>query len=470
MAQDTYLSPREILKRLKTMESRITRHNNVEYETEFEGVTGPLSLEQLNREATRMLAFMNMFLYTPKCVFDTTLEPNTGGQIALFGQTSGDLKISINPSIRSDARQLLACLAHELCHKRLEDSHIMFNEREENEYHADLCTIYMGFGKLILNGYNVHNNAMGYLVPGNYEDAYDIMQVMRSLALSTKPAELKSWDPFLCEALTEWIAEPDKPRLLRSKFMEKQREMAVLAKHTHLVRQLLDIIDGYPRKGLEWYSDTYDSYKNHEDMSAYPIHAFSALYDMEHNLFNAELTKRAKGINVALMSLLASLERFVPELKGSVLQYDRIVCPFCGAKKRSDTVRGDRRMEKCDTCKRYFVIDRSLMDMRDVRQEIVDKGVSMGEGSVNEAYLRGKNDGAVEGHAKAEKEKREALAKQQRMLENKYKDLLVQKYQQGLEAARAADAPELKKAVLNDVPGWVRWLVKPYLKSNEEQE
>ena len=38
------------------------------------------------------------------------------------------------------------------------------------------------------------------------------------------------------------------------------------------------------------------------------------------------------------------------------------------------------------------------------------------------------------------------------------------------QAARAADAPELKKAVLNDVPGWVRWLVKPYLKSNEEQE
>ena len=56
------------------------------------------------------------------------------------------------------------------------------------------------------------------------------------------------------------------------------------------------------------------------------------------------------------------------------------------------------------------------------------------------------------------------------MLENKYKAMLVQKYQQGLEAARAADAPELKKAVLNDVPGWVRWLVKPYLKSNEEQE
>ena len=111
-----------------------------------------------------------------------------------------------------------------------------------------------------------------------------------------------------------------------------------------------------------------------------------------------------------------------------------------------------------------------LMDMRDVREEIARKGDGFGEGSVNEAYLTGKYDGAAEGQAKAEKEKQEALAKQQRMLENKYKAMLVQKYQQGLEAARAADAPELKKAVLNDVPGWVRWLVKPYLKSNEEQE
>lgn len=471
MAQDTYLSPREILKRLKTMESRITRHNNVEYETEFEGVTGSLSLEQLNREATRMLAFMNMFLYTPKCVFDTMLEPNTGGQIALFGQTSGDLKISINPSIRSDARQLLACLAHELCHKRLEDSHIMFNDREENEYHADLCTIYMGFGKLILNGYNVHNNAMGYLVPGNYRDAYDIMQVMRSTVTGSKPASaVKSADFVLEIALDEWSKEPDKPRLLRSKFMEKQREMAVLAKHTHLVRQLLDIIDGYPREALELYSDSYESYMRHSDLSSYPIHAFAALYDMKNNHIDTHLQTRAEGINVALMSLLASLERFVPELKGSVLQYDRIVCPFCGCEKRSSAVRGDRRMEKCDTCKRYFVIDRSLMDMRDVREEIARKGDGFGEGSVNEAYLTGKYDGAAEGQAKAEKEKQEALAKQQRMLENKYKAMLVQKYQQGLEAARAADAPELKKAVLNDVPGWVRWLVKPYLKSNEEQE
>lgn len=465
MAQDKYLSPKEILKRLCTLESRITRPNNVDYEPALKSVGAEVTEAEVNAEALRMLAFMGMFVYTPRCVFDPTLKPTVGGQIELKGQFSGELKISINPNIRSSRCQVLACLAHELCHKRLEDSRVTFNDRDETEYHTDLCTIFMGFGQLIINGYNVNNNAMGYLKPEGYKNAYDIMQVMRSTVTdSAPPKDLYNMDYFLEETLKAWTSESDKSRLLRSVFMDKGREAAVLAKHTHLLRQVLDIIDSYPRKGLEWLSDAYDLQQNHKNLAEYPIHAFAALYNMEHHLFESELTERVEGINVALLSLMASLERHVPELSGSVLRYDTVVCPFCGAEKQDVEIRGDRRQVRCGACKKYFVIDRSLLDMRDVQEQIVRRGKGLGEGSVNEAYLSGKNAGIAEGRAKAQAETEAALECQRRSLERQYKGMMVEKYQQGLEAARNADAPELKKAVLADVPGWLRWLVSPYLK------
>lgn len=113
MAQDKYLSPREILKRLCFLESRIPRSHGCEYKPVMSSYTGMnVTEQQINDEARRILAFMGMFTYNPVCVFDSTLPDNVGGMICLKGIFSGDLNVSINPNIRGNAGQILACLAH----------------------------------------------------------------------------------------------------------------------------------------------------------------------------------------------------------------------------------------------------------------------------------------------------------------------------------------------------------------------
>lgn len=465
MAQEKYLSPREILKRLTLLESRIPRRNNADYETALDvNQSTPVSQAQVNAEAQRILAFMGMFVYTPDCVFDSSLGSTTGGQIVLKGVFSGRLTIQINPSIRNSPRQVLACLAHELCHKRLEDSRVSFSTIEETEYHTDLCTIYMGLGRLILNGYNVGNNAMGYLQPDMYRHAYDIMQAVRHPAGVPKGSDEFGYDVFLSQAFQKWASDPDKHQLVRSLLFDKEREVAVMAKNTHLLRQLLDIIDSYPREGLEWYSAAYGRHQSNPDMAAYPIHTFSALYDLETSVYNDIFERKVTGINVALMSLLLSLERHVPELSGSVLRYDTIVCPFCGAEKRSDDIRGDRRAVRCGKCGHYFLVDRSLLDMRSVAAEIAEKGSSVGEETVNSAYLNGKAKGYSEGRAEKLEETEYLWRQRVEQLEETSRITGMEKYRQGLEAGKATRIPDLKKEILSVLPTWLRWFVSRYIK------
>lgn len=463
MAQDKYLSPREILKRLCFLESRIPRSHGCEYKPVMSSYTGMnVTEQQINDEARRILAFMGMFTYNPVCVFDSTLPDNVGGMICLKGIFSGDLNVSINPNIRGNADQILACLAHELCHKRLEDSHVKFDTVEETEYHTDLCTIYMGLGDIILRGYNVGSNAMGYLKKENYRHAYDIMQAVRNLTAIPKGAEngfLYS-DIFLSEAFCAWTEKFDKHQLLKSTFQDKVDKMSVLARNTHLVRQLLDKIDSYPQKGLRWYSDAYSLHESHPDFQSYPIHAFAALYDMETTYFDDELQSRVDDINKVMMSLLASLENYVPEFNESALRYDRVVCPFCGAEKCKDDIRGERRIMRCGKCKSYFVADRRCLDLKGVRSLIDEKICEASGNAAIEAYSRGKKNGFAEGKAEKEKEFEDRI----QSVKKQYEDYGVQKYQQGLSVAKGYRAAELKKEILQGVPRWLRWVVARYIK------
>lgn len=120
-AQSKYLSPRGILTILKRLERSITRINKVDYEPGLKIVDGiPVGEGELNQEAMRMLAFMGMTSFSPVCKYDPTLRKGVAGQIRLDGKGYGDLHISIGPEYKSRRKELIACLAHELCHKRLE--------------------------------------------------------------------------------------------------------------------------------------------------------------------------------------------------------------------------------------------------------------------------------------------------------------------------------------------------------------
>ncbi len=79
------------------------------------------------------------------------LEKNTGGHIGLeYGKKQVFIEISEETLKFKDA--ILAILAHEITHEYLYINNISFSNKYENEILTDIAAIFLGFGKLMLNG------------------------------------------------------------------------------------------------------------------------------------------------------------------------------------------------------------------------------------------------------------------------------------------------------------------------------
>ena len=99
-----------------------------------------------------------------------------------------------------------------------------------NEVFTDICTIYVGFGNLVLNGYitsnNKHTSYLGYLQFDVYKDVNNIMQQVLN---SRKVNELKERDLFLEDAFSMWHSNADKYRLFMDSFVDIQDEYSRLS-------------------------------------------------------------------------------------------------------------------------------------------------------------------------------------------------------------------------------------------------
>lgn len=84
------------------------------------------------------------------------LEPKLGGLIELRPGAS-EVFIDVSVTAGRFTPSLLAVLGHELCHKLLIDHGIHQHGPDEQAYEilTDVTAVYMGLGKLLLNGYEV---------------------------------------------------------------------------------------------------------------------------------------------------------------------------------------------------------------------------------------------------------------------------------------------------------------------------
>jgi len=79
------------------------------------------------------------------------LEKNTGGHIELE-HGKKQVFIEISEEILKFKDAILAILAHEVTHEYLYINNISFSNKYENEILTDIAAIFLGFGKLMLNG------------------------------------------------------------------------------------------------------------------------------------------------------------------------------------------------------------------------------------------------------------------------------------------------------------------------------
>ena len=88
------------------------------------------------------------------------LGNNIGGNIELDNDDC--VLINISKAILAFQECVLATLAHEIAHKYLHINKLAFTDNYENEIFTDLTAIYLGFGKIMLNGRYVEKTTEGY--------------------------------------------------------------------------------------------------------------------------------------------------------------------------------------------------------------------------------------------------------------------------------------------------------------------
>lgn len=91
---------------------------------------------------------------------------NTAGNILL--DDSEDVLIHLSRDLDKYPDSILATLSHEISHKYIHFNRLTFNNSYENEVFTDLTAVFLGFGKLMLNGVEVTTKTTNYNVENTY--------------------------------------------------------------------------------------------------------------------------------------------------------------------------------------------------------------------------------------------------------------------------------------------------------------
>lgn len=430
MAQEKYLTPREIFGRLKIFEKKMAMKKYEEYQPRY--VFNELTDENLNKEVASMLLFAGILGYKSQCFWDT-FPDDKGGDFSLVGNMN--ICIRVADRFKNNRPALLATLAHEVCHAVMFYHGIAQNDRDENEYCTDLCTIYMGFGRLIINGYNTCrdgvNHQLGYLKFDIYQQTYNLINIARNTGV---PLIDCADNLFMKDTLTMWSATADKEAMLRQMVIDRERDMAYLLGGRKCLKEMVDKVLNQPvnQYRLEHLSGTYDECCSLENFTTqYPIHGLAALYECLLFDCDDEEFVQMKKVGLVLEKAVNNIYKLTPDLKHESI-YITPECPHCGTP--INNVEPNVEFVKCHKCHRNFyagmqgymvksICDSALSEATRLRKEQDKK--------LEEAYERGRLKGIEANAATA--------------------------YQRGYNEAKSQF--EKRDAAL---PRWLRWLIARY--------
>ncbi len=142
-----FLSDKQIMEHLEMIDS----HLHMPYK-EFHIPHSQDGIMRLEQIAQAMMMHVGLYGYEPVIKYDH-LDTNTGGFIKLNNNSDNKVYITISDDLPTHFEIKYAILAHEICHKLLYTHNCYFPDMGDyNESLTDISTIYVGFGKLTLNG------------------------------------------------------------------------------------------------------------------------------------------------------------------------------------------------------------------------------------------------------------------------------------------------------------------------------
>lgn len=429
-AQDIDLSPRNILKYLVDLEKRLPRREYKEYKAVVL-VKSPVTEEMLNREARLMLDFVGLTHCTPRCLL-CDVEEGTGGSINL--NDDAVVRINVSKEFINNHVAAVAVLAHEICHKLLYTYKIYFpNINVINEVYTDLCTIYVGFGQLVLNGYITKSakttHYLGYLRFDVYKSTFAIIKATKDNYNNIKTDEIED---YYIQMTVEYLqSHPN----LRASFLEgfkrQQHTIALLNRNIAVFNGLITQMQQKTNLDLSFLSDCFFENRNLFDENGeplLPLHIFSVLYETMLKLDTDDLylseTKTAEVLDELIVKLI-DCNKDLDVSNYDVFSYK---CPICGVAVDGKKYRNRSTILKCPNCRKYFYLNCEEFSVVGTRKRIKAK---------EETLIRSlvaKDINAVREDA----------------------------YRRGAENAKNECKQQFKEKI-DSLPSWFRWLVKMYI-------
>lgn len=438
---EIYLSPRKILSYLKDLESKIplihSRSYPVDSDNQF-ATDGDIC-----REAKKMLEYVGLFECIPTCKFEETKDSCAGYTVNNYSVK--EIFIGVNRKYRNIPIACRAILAHEICHKVIFLNGINYLPplQDYNEIFTDLCTIYIGFGEVILKGYINKQNTlnMGYLKPDMYRQTFNIIaKTTDKYPLSGELNNLN--DPYLEDALSIWHSPEDAKKTLHEGFHSNQKKISEFNRNILLLHQILDQV--YSAHGVTVRKQSKEAEKLgifDKELSNKPITLFSIIYETLFANENKE-PEVYTAAETEVNNLILALADEYHEINLGALSYDTLKCPNCGHASKT-TIEDRDSIIRCSSCKTYFRFCNSHLNitkMRRLRDEKLER--ERKETEKREAEIKW-----------IEKEK-SLIAEEKISLRSQ----LNSSYERGRSAGRNEKSEDVRQKI-EALPGWLKFLI-----------
>ena len=343
---------------------------------------------------------------------------------------------------------ILATLAHEICHKLLFVNGIEYDDTPQNEYAADLCTIYVGFAQLIFAGYESSDLILGYLKHHVYTQAYNIVLAVRGKDRSAMIDP--DWDLYLSEALEEWDKGKDKRRLIEELFSQLSQDIALFHRNVNYLQHIVEAKQRVQKLNELCFID--GAFSSIGGGVKKPISVFRMIYEI--TLEKSEPDESLVKVNESLAEIIAA---YITQNKGSngeTLHQADVYCPMCGAKIDHAWSQGKTVLYFCSKCKYNFLLNRQPWNQsaechilnkrqRDNERKINDLKLSHQREveRLNEIHQQQVSDARAQGRAQARNTSSAT------------------KYLEGVNDGRAE-----MKAKIEKCPAWLKFFLKKYLR------
>lgn len=348
-----FVTPKDMIAVYKQLEQKLPKRPFSCYKpTEFSPVNGSFTESQLSQEAVCMMNFLGLTGYSAEVKYEE-MEKHAG--YILFPERISEkmVHIRVSSKFKTSRTSLIAILAHEICHKLLP----VYGLDTSDEVMVDLCTIYVGFGDVVLQGYFDNSSGkeilqMGYLERWNYKVAAQLVNVVRG-RMSLEKAGFEDVDVLMTDTLKMWLSCGGEREAVKHLLRSYEQQKAELLRNINLLEQCLDEIKMLQKLDFQQYSRRFGTFlRGNEGDNA--MHVVDLLYQKQLQMPDIE-SAMEPVVDPGLLTINHAINTLLFELhknKNFALNY-KVVCPACG--KTSPAVNHDKILKCSSTeCGCYF--------------------------------------------------------------------------------------------------------------------